>query len=243
MIGWLVLIGTLILIPFTVNLRRRFAIALIASVPQLYVLPLQDFHLSVGLVSSLALWPEALKNYKELLRNKILQTAVVIWLFQAISLLWSPELRLGIRTLIYSLPFFLIALTATIVAREQPKLLRIVLGIVVAELVALALLVVAFRLAPDLEMAYLHNEFAGWVTGPNTLKAMLDGTGRNNVFDPAKSGGVFVNANLAAAYLGIGAFLSFKLAGQSHSRWFLIAGTIMLTAVFFPDRRLVPFWL
>jgi hypothetical protein len=234
----LVLIGLIVFaLPRVTSLSARFTLTMVLSVPQLYALPVADFYLSLAFVSSYALWPEALRTWRSLLRNPAMLTGVAIVLVQVLSLLWSPDLRLGIRTLAYTLPFFLIASAATIIARENPQLLRTVLGIVCAELLVLAAVVVAFRLDPALEMAYLQSELAGWLTGPNTIHAMLDGTGRNNVFDPVKSGGVFVNANVAAAYLGVGAFIAYMLAGQKHPWRNLLAGTLLLTGAFFTGSK------
>lgn len=226
-------------LPRVTSLPTRFALTMVLSVPQLYVLPVADFYLSLAFVTSFALWPEALRAWRDLLRNKVMLVAAAIMLVQALSLLWSSDLRLGIRTLAYATPFFLIASAAAIVARDHPRVLRTVLGIVCAELLVLVLVVVAFRLDPALEMAYLRSELAGWLTGPNTIGAMLDGTGKNNVFDPVKSGGVFVNANVAAAYLGVGALTAFMLAGQRQGQasWFLLAGTVLLTGVFFTGSK------
>src|SRR5262249_49946861 len=67
-----------------------------------------------------------------------------------------------------------------------------------------ALLVVLFRALPQLENAFLHHPLAALFVSPNTLAALFD-AGRNNVLDPGKAGGLFVNANIAATYLGMSA--------------------------------------
>jgi hypothetical protein len=235
----MVILVALVLLPKMTSLPSRFALTMVLSVPQLYVLPVADFYLSLAFVSALALWPEVFKNWRSLLQNKVVVVAAAIMLTQAASLLWSSDPRLGIRTLAYAAPFFLIASAAASMARDHPRALRVVLRVVCAELLLLALLVVSFRLDPDFEMAYLRSELAGWLTGPNTIRAMLDGTGRNNIFDPAKSGGVFVNANIAAAYLGIGALTAFALAGQNQgrARWLLLVGVFLLAGVFFTGSK------
>lgn len=234
----LVLIGLIVFVlPRVTTLSARFTLTMVLSVPQLYALPVADFYLSLAFVSSYALWPEALRAWRSLLRNPAMLTGVAIVLVQVLSLLWSPDLRLGIRTLAYTLPFFLIASAATTIARENPQRLRTVLVIVCAELLVLAVMVMAFRLDPVLEMAYLRSDLAGWFSGPNTIQAMLDNTGRNNVFDPVKSGGVFVNANIAAAYLGIGSFVAFMLAGQGAARRLLLTGALLLTGSFFTGSK------
>jgi O-antigen ligase len=68
-----------------------------------------------------------------------------------------------------------------------------------------AVLVIIFRVLPSVEIAFLSRSLARLFVSPNTLDALFTEGGGNNVLDAAKSGGLFVNANIAAAYLGMSA--------------------------------------
>jgi O-antigen ligase len=72
-----------------------------------------------------------------------------------------------------------------------------------------------FRLLPGLEHTFLLSPFARLLISPNTLDALFDGW-RNNVLDPAKAGGIFVNANIASAYLGMSAVAAWYV-GRAHA--------------------------
>jgi O-antigen ligase len=80
-------------------------------------------------------------------------------------------------------------------------------------------------LLPGLEHAFLLSPLARLLISPNTLDALFEG-GRNNVLDPAKAGGVFVNANIASTYLGMSAVAAWYV-GRAHASKFLRAVAIL----------------
>lgn len=211
----------------------RFASTILLSAPQLYLVPVGDFYVSLALISAFFLWPEAIKEARNLLRQKVLYFALAVLIIQAISLLWSTDLRLGLRTLVYALPFLLVAAAAYSLAKHNRRFVYTILGITGVVMIFEATLVVLFRLSPELEMAYLNSNLSGLFSGPNTISALIDESQRNNVLDPEKSGGIFTNGNIAAAYLGMGAFITFMASRINKSKiLFISAATLWISTLF-----------
>lgn len=215
----------------------RFSAALILSAPQLYLLPVGDFYLSLAFISAFLLWPEAIKEAPTLLRQKVILFAFSLFIIQAISLLWSTDLRLGLRTLIYAIPFFLIAAASYSASKRNPRLVCTTLSITTGVMIFEALLVVAFRLSPELEMAYFQSSVSGSLSGPNVISSLLDDSGRNNVLDPEKAGGIYVNANIAASYLGMGAFIAFTISRANKSSLSFIAALLLWIGALFTGSK------
>ncbi len=135
---------------------------------------------------------------------------------QALSIAWSPTPLLGIRYLFYFLPLPLAAHALYRLTRERPAFARGCLKALLLGSALEAVLVIAFRLSPSLELAFLRQRFAELFISANTLDALFHES-RNNVLDPAKAGGLFVNANVASAYLGMGAVAAWYLGRVMRS--------------------------
>jgi O-antigen ligase len=85
---------------------------------------------------------------------------------------------------------------------------------------------------PSVEIAFLSQPLARLFASPNTLDALF-AERNNNVLDAAKSGGFFVNANLAAGYLGMSAIAAWYVAR--------VMGSAVLRAIALLDWLAVPF--
>lgn len=215
----------------------RLSAALILSVPQLYLLPVGDFYLSLAFISTFLLWPELIKEARNLLRQKIIVLAFALLIVQALSLLWSTDLRLGIRTIAYSAPFFLLAAATYSIAKHSPSSVFTILSITTGIMLFQAVLVVTFRRYPEVEMLYLQSNASGPLSGPNVIASLLDDSARNNILDPLKAGGVFVNANIAASYLGIGSFIAFLTSRINSSFSFFITGLLLWISTLFTGSK------
>lgn len=158
-------------------------------------------------------------------------------IIQALSLLWSTDLRLGLRTVAYSIPFFLVAAGAYSLSKKNPRTAFIALSATMVILAFQALMVITFRIYPELEITYLRSSIAGIFSGPNVINSLLDGSERNNVLDPQKAGGVYVNANIAAAYLGMSSFIAFLLFKIRRSFLLFITALLLWTSTLFTGSK------
>jgi O-antigen ligase len=137
---------------------------------------------------------------------------------------------LGLRHLIYMAPLVLAAHAFYRLTLERPGTALACLKLLLIPTAGVAVLVVVFRFVPSLELAFLRTPLAGIFVSPNTLEGLF-GIGRNNVLDPAKAGGLFVNANVAATFLGMSAIAAWYL-GRAHSLIaFRIVAVVDWTAV------------
>jgi O-antigen ligase len=161
-----------------------------------------------------------------------MRALLALAIVQAASVYWSPSPLLGARYLIYLLPLPLAAHAFYRLARADDRLALRCLWILLVGSSLEAVLVIAFRVLPSVEIAFLSRPLARLFASPNTLDALF-GERNNNVLDAAKSGGFFVNANLAAGYLGMSAIAAWYVAR--------VMGSAGLRAIALLDWLAVPF--
>ena len=201
------------LLPMRTSLKGAVAL----SGFQLHLLPIAGVFPSLSLLSGLALWRTVFMP-NELWRLLWVRSLTALMAVQLVSLLWSPNPLLGVRYFIYALPFLLIASAAYAMACSDAVSSRRLLQIVLYVSAVQSLATIAFRLSPGLKMHYILSPLARLCISANGLEALLTPWGRNNIFDASKSGGLFfINANVAAAYLGVSAVLAWGLAVRNKS--------------------------
>ena len=214
------MIATAVVVSALIPTRVAMWIGSAMNVVQVHSISILGIYPSLALLSWLSLWRAPFGS--ALWRWPWMQALLALVIVQAASLVWSPSPMLGVRYLIYLLPLPFVAHAMYQLTREHPQLAARCLNVLLIGSVLEAALVVVFRVLPSVEMAFLNHPLGQLVVSPNTLQALFD-SHNNNVPDPAKAGGVFVNANVAAAYLGV-----FSVAAWYVSR---ISGSTLLRAV------------
>ena len=94
------------ILPFLIPFNYRLWLAVLLSVPQLYLFKIGDFYPSCALILALSLG-ETLKFMKCALRFSPIIFIICLMLMHAVSILWSSDIRLCIRTLVYMFPLLL----------------------------------------------------------------------------------------------------------------------------------------
>ncbi|WFE50009.1 O-antigen ligase family protein [Micromonospora sp. WMMD1155] len=207
---------------------------LFLAVPQFYLLPEGSTDVAASTVVTILLVPGVLLAARrgsgvELFRLGLFRVLIALLVVRLLALAWSPDPRAGLP-LIALLGQFVVTLTLMVQAvRQDDGLLRRIEPWYWPWIVVEALLVLVFRVLPGVEDAFLRS-IAGLVSGQNTVAALFTGS-PNNVFDEAKSGGVFVNANVAGLFLGVNAVAAFAIATITGSRWTRMVGFVALAAV------------
>jgi O-antigen ligase len=87
-------------------------------------------------------------------------------------------------------------------------------------------------------MLFLKSSTAEILIGPDALRGLLEAD-PNNVLDPLKAGGIFINANVASLFLGVASLAATLVALQSpkvQARWWACS-LVCLTAVFFTGSK------
>lgn len=222
---------------FVLPLRWRFALAMVFSVLQLHVFSVGGIYPSIAFLISFSLFPETMKHLPELIKKFPFMLVVVLILFQILSFLWSSDIRFGVRTVAYEVPFLMMFSATFQLYKTMPEFVDKVLVTTCLLVLVNAVLVILFRFSPELEWAYLNSGFAGLFAGPNTIDAFLDGSERNNVIDPVKSGGFFVNANVAASYLGLSSFIAFYYGIKNNNMIFLLGAAVLWFSIWFTGSK------
>lgn len=220
--------------------RWRLFFAIPASVLQLY-LPgagIGGFMPPLALLGGLALWPEFIRGIRILVKWPPTLILAIILLTYIVSLLWSVDIRMGMRAIIYLWVFLAIFAAIVLQLRRNERVVWNLLNITVLLAIMEAVLVIAFRISPDLEMVFLHSDLARLFINPNVIDVLFT-DGQNNVLDPAKAGGFFTNGNVAGAYLWIMAMVSFLLGEWKRLRLMYLSSVFLLVAALFTGSKVV----
>lgn len=216
--------------------RVRLFLALTSALPQVFIVPALGTSLPLALFFALSLWPESLRSVRFHLSAVPSLAVIALVTVSAMSLWWSPNPRQGIKTIAYLVTFLFIVAAARLLERRSPgALFRIMPWVLILGLIEVAL-VVAFRVSPVVEERFLHSGLAGLLVGPKT-SAFLFTSARNNVLDSAKAGGVFVNANVAGAYIGSLAAMFLGLGRALRNRWYTVAALLTMAAIPFTGSK------
>jgi O-antigen ligase len=190
----------------TASDRTRLSVAAFLAVPQLFVGPLGRLSLPLSQCWVILIALCWLLERKELpVRDPVFRAVLLFALAEGIAIAWSPKPMVGILEVARVVSFAFLVLYATRVERSRPGALRGPFTVVLLWALVNAVLVWAFRLVPAVESTFLHSPLASLIAGPDAMAAFFDG-GANNVTDPAKSGGFFINANVSSMFLGVATF-------------------------------------
>ena len=215
--------------------RFWFAGIALSAMPQVYSFPIVGVYPSLSLLASIGplySW----RYFAELWRTLWFRAFVALILAHAASIAWSPFPVVGIRHIVYLLPFAVTAFVGLVGARSNFKLAsRLIVAVAVLS-VFQALLVVLFRVFPGIEALFWGSRLGAMVISPNVLGALYDGS-PNNVFDASKAGGLFVNANTASAVLGFFAMLAWSLRSAGYGKLLRCVAAINWVAVFFTGSK------
>ncbi|MET8365747.1 O-antigen ligase family protein [Micromonospora sp. NPDC005194] len=209
-------------------------LVLFLALPQFYLLPKGSTDIAASTVVTILLAPGVLLAARrgsgvDLLRLGFFRVLVALLVVRMLALVWSPDPRAGLP-LIALLGQFIVTLTLMLQAvRQDADLLRRLARWYWPWVMVEAAMVLTFRVLPGVEDAFLRS-VGGIVAGQNTVAALF-GDSPNNVFDEAKSGGVFVNANVAGLFLGVNAIAAFAVAAVTRDRWTRVVGFVALAAV------------
>lgn len=231
--GVLAVIGGLSM--FLMPLRVRLAIMVLLAIPQI-ILP--------GVIESATvfqLWTAAC-GFVSLIREKpvfpsiygkLLTTLAITAL---IATLWSPLTNIALIAAVQIISLLVIALHAAYVLRDDPRGLTLIFHLLSLGVIVEAVLVVLFRLRPDVESAFLQTQVARLLIGTDKLGNFFAGS-PDNVLDPEKAGGLWLNANTASMFLGVSA-CAFMVAYKRYgSRWFLLTAAIGASSIVFAGSK------
>lgn len=190
--------------------------ALLLSIFQLFIVPVASIYISIYFISVYLLGALLLlRKLRFDLASKLFFTLLAT---QVVSLAWSPDRILGAREFLWSLPFLVIYMAARAVTKRREDVIVKILKFYVLAALSNSILVIIFRLNPNMEYEFLYSSLARIFINPNSL-AMYIISPDNNVADVGKSGGFFLNANAGSVLLEVSAYLSIAVSAYGR-RWF-----------------------
>jgi len=231
--------GLFLLASFVLPCRIRLALAVPLSVFQLYLpgIMIGGYPPPMALLGALLLWPEFFIGLAFMLAWRPTQLIFSIGIAYVFSLVWSIDLQLGIRSLVYLWIFLAIFSAAVLEGRRNPSVIVNLLTWTVVLAALQVVTIVVFRLMPIIKVGYLQSPIARLFINKNVLDVLFT-TMRNNVTDPLKSGGMlFTNANVAGAYMAVIAFTGIGLALVRKSTRLFVASILYMVAIFFTGSK------
>jgi hypothetical protein len=155
----------------------------------------------------------------------------------AVSLLWSTNTNSGFAAVVRGAVFLLWLREVIVTARENPQLVDTIVMWLTPGVAAQAVLAIVFRTHPDLEYRFLRSGLAKYLVGPQADTVYSDIS--NNVYYAFKSGGVFVNGNMASLFGGVAALVLVVCARRTHHRWLYAVAALSLTGAFYTGSKTV----
>lgn len=213
---------------FTASLRFRFSLLAFLSVVLIFLPGAPD---SLPLYLLFAI----LSGAREVLRfdlwwwlPKLLSTIAGVG---AAATFWSPLPSVGWAWVAQVLVLVVVALQGKALALKG-GIPRTAVDILAWSISLQAVLVIIFRLVPEIEDIFLRSPIAPLLVGGDRAERLFT-TSPDNVLDPAKAGGFFLNANTASMYLGVAAclFLAYAaMTGRARYRWVSVLCLVSVVA-------------
>ncbi|MGY2745239.1 O-antigen ligase family protein [Arthrobacter sp. UYCu723] len=220
---------------FQMPLRARLSVIALLAVPQLVVPGLIEsaslFQIWVAVCALVMLLRERPRFSSVYVQVLLVMSAVTL-----VAALWSPLPNFAVIAAVQVLSLVTIALHAAYVLKEDPKGLTTTFRWLSVGVLVESILVIAFRLLPSLEEAFLKSPAAELLIGSDKMRNFFSGS-PDNVFDPLKAGGLWLNANTASMFLGVSACAFVCVYKRYRSKFFLLTAVVSAVAVCFTGSK------
>ncbi|MCP4264286.1 MAG: hypothetical protein GY777_01690 [Candidatus Brocadiaceae bacterium] len=203
---------------------------LVLSIFQIYILKISNSYFSLYCLSAIALLPLLFINIK-LLKWRPFFWLSLLFVIILLSSLWAIEIKELIKNLLWiaiALSMFCYAYKTSLFHKE---LVLKYITIYYYFLMAIPIIIVTFRLCPNIELTFLTSFISKIFINPNIDHGIFHGI-KANILDPKKAGGFFPNANVAGAYLGINYFIARSFYTINNERKYLIFCVIIAIGIF-----------
>lgn len=207
----------------------RLSVAAFLAVPQFFVpgVPASLFEAWVALMAVMAFGDRRVRVGRPLFVAPVFVLACTY----AVAQFWSesPFSQSNLLIIFRLICFAVLACYALSVAANDPKNLIRSFRWAVPWIIVQAALTIAFKFSPALEAQFLSSSLANVLVGPSAA-GLFNGF-LNNVLDPVKAGGLYVNANVASMFFGVAFFLLLAAIRSGASRWYRLWAVIAWVAV------------
>jgi len=213
----------------------RVCVLFFLTVPQIYLLPEGSRDVALTTIATIVITPVVFLRAGTRRFSRLFYLLVALLAVRVLALLWSPEPRAGAQSIVLLAQFIVTLVLIREALRQGNDLPRLLERVYWPWVAAEALLVVVFRLLPGVEHTF-HDFLGGLFTGQNAITTLVP-KGPNNVIDTAKAGGVFLNANVAAMFLGVNGLAALAMSSITGSRLVRRIGIAALLAVPFTGSK------
>lgn len=207
-----------------IKFRYIYMLALIFSVFQFYILNFNGIVLSLYFVLSLFLLFNVVDG--KINRVDIHSVSYILIIFSTfIAILWSPDIYEAIRSLVFIFIGYTLFVYTRILANNNSNFLLLCLKILCLCITIHSILVIIFYFNPSIEAVFLSSNFAKLFINNGSL-ALYQYDFSNNVFDPKKAGGFFLNGNSSAIMAEIGFFMTLIIGRLYKFKYYILFALI-----------------
>lgn len=155
----------------------------------------------------------------------------------AVSLAWALPSGMGngVSAVVRGVLFMIWLHQVIVVARAEPGLLDTLAMWCVPGIAAQAVLSIVFRVSPTTEEIFLKSSLATYFVGHQAEHLYTDW--RNNVLYPFKSGGLYVNGNVASLFGAIGGLLLIVVARRTGRKWLYVFAALSITGAIYTGSK------
>lgn len=204
---------------------------------QLFIIKIGSTWLSLSFVASLFLLFFIKLNFM-LLKKPIILSLLFVISIQTISLLWAIDIKFGIRTILYMVPFISIFISTYWLTQQKINLMHKIFLVTSVGVFVEAVLVIWFRMDVMAELSFLKSDIIKIFMQPNLAEGIFTNE-RNNVLVSSKSGAFFPNANVAGTYLALFAIFLMTLCIYIKKKIYLIVSVFIFLSSFFTGSKVV----
>ncbi|WP_430868337.1 O-antigen ligase family protein [Demequina aurantiaca] len=206
----------LVVLALTVVMKphHRLYVAAFLAVPQVHLpgFPASIFQMWMIIILVLTFIEPSNRSPIRRIEIPVGLLAIVTFLYVFVSAQPTSALLIGSQLLAF-LAFLRLGHAVGVESRHIYRAASLVAFWVVVE----ALMAIAFHLRPAWEIDFMRTLLADVFVGPSAQALFT--TGPNNVLDPLKAGGLFVNGNVASMFLGTAALVFVAVALHFRRAW------------------------
>lgn len=212
-------------------------LVLVTSVLQLFLIPFGGSHIPLNLVLSVlfSLCSLRIKSRKIWLPVFYLTLSVIIHI---LYLGISPDLALGLIRIVYLIEFIVLILAFNSYFLEYQIFPSLAFRLLCFVIIFQSALVIAFRLSPFIEASFFKSSIARLFIQPNAIESIYNASLLGgNILSKEKSGGVFLNGNVSAAFSGISMFIIMGFYSLKKDLSYFIAICFCVLAILFSGSK------
>ena len=217
------------------NFKYIYFLTVILSVFQIYILNISGIVLSLYFILSYFLFFGLISD--KIRKIDLYTFSYIYLLFSTIlAVFWSPDVYASYRSFLFILSGFFIFLYTRKIVTKDSNFVAEVLKFLCISISFNSILIVVFFLNPNIEAIFLQSNIAKIFINNGSLSQYQFDLG-NNVTDPNKAGGFFLNGNSSAILSEIGFYLSLILGKLNKFKNYILFAILNFLGIVFTGSK------